>query len=183
MWEIITEKGPWEGLDPVEAAIKVISEGARLEIPENTEEWKNKVMMGEFMLIEYVKNLSKNSQKLPRIGMMTSYIDIITACWQSEPENRPSFATLCNVIAAETGLGQSGPIGALQYGESEYLVAFLLKFLNEFTDSRGSGARVSKQSDARSSNQKDSNNESVIGSEYYTAILAPQSSNVLQNVE
>jgi hypothetical protein len=66
MWEIITEKGPWEGLDPVEAAIKVISEGARLEIPENTEEWKTKVMLGELTLTSnFPRNIWENCGEIP----------------------------------------------------------------------------------------------------------------------
>jgi hypothetical protein len=92
---------------------------------------------------------------------------ILTACWQNEPENRPTFATLCAVIAAETGLGLS----SVHFNTERVSIRhFFLKVLNEFTDSRGSEPRTSKKSDAKSSSQT--------GSEHYAAIMTARSSNV-----
>ncbi|PRP85354.1 putative leucine-rich repeat receptor-like protein kinase [Planoprotostelium fungivorum] len=44
VWEILTEQDPWTNLSPMEAALKVITNGERLEIPDGIERWLDKLI-------------------------------------------------------------------------------------------------------------------------------------------
>ncbi|PRP89670.1 putative leucine-rich repeat receptor-like protein kinase [Planoprotostelium fungivorum] len=44
VWEILTEQDPWTNLSPMEAALKVITNGERLEIPDGIEPWLDRLI-------------------------------------------------------------------------------------------------------------------------------------------
>ncbi|PRP79419.1 putative leucine-rich repeat receptor-like protein kinase [Planoprotostelium fungivorum] len=44
VWEILTDQEPWTNISPVEAALKVITHGERMEIPDGVEFWLSKLI-------------------------------------------------------------------------------------------------------------------------------------------
>jgi len=70
IWEIITLQEPWAELNTVEAAILIVTQNARLPLPE-TSEWLKSLM---------------------------------ELCWKKNPEERPTFENMCELIARESGI-------------------------------------------------------------------------------
>nr|WNL49984.1 serine threonine protein kinase [Marseillevirus sp.] len=69
LWEMMTRKNPFEGMNSAAVAVAVIRDKERPEIPENVGEFKE------------------------------GYIDLMTTCWSQEPDSRPTFLEVLSRVS------------------------------------------------------------------------------------
>ncbi|BAU80032.1 serine-threonine kinase [Tokyovirus A1] len=77
LWEMLTRKNPFEGMNSAAVAVAVIRDKERPEVPENT---------GEFG---------------------DGYIDLMTSCWSQEPDSRPTFLEILSRASGLAASGSS----------------------------------------------------------------------------
>lgn len=84
IWEILFVAEPFEGIGPVDAAIKIIQENMRLNVPTNTPEDLAQIMHSEsFLVVDE--------------HLMTS-----SGCWQYDPILRPDFSEIIHALVPDS---------------------------------------------------------------------------------
>ena len=97
MWEVLTRKIPWHGVDMGEI-VTLVREGARPEIPNF---WDVQDGHGEEFIV------------------FEEYVDLMTSCWSQNPYDRPSFAKIIKVLRDMTLLSGQQPIPDLKKNAPE----------------------------------------------------------------
>ncbi|AVR52835.1 serine/threonine protein kinase [Marseillevirus Shanghai 1] len=88
LWELLTRKNPFEGMNSAAVAVAVIRDKQRPEIPEN---------IGEFG---------------------EGYIDLMTSCWSQDPDSRPTFLEILSRASGLTPSGSSTQKSTSEYSSA-----------------------------------------------------------------
>nr|WQM87025.1 serine/threonine protein kinase [Marseillevirus cajuinensis] len=88
LWEMLTRRNPYEGMNSAAVAVAVIRDKERPEIPEN---------VGDFS---------------------EGYLDLMASCWSQEPDSRPTFLEILSRVSGLSATGSSTQRSTTEYSNA-----------------------------------------------------------------